>query len=146
MISRSTYLLDLALKNNVDTQMILPSIAEAAAWLELASVWDVEGNHSTSPSMKKNLGLSYMNIVRSKEAEFPLVKDIFNANEDYRRNWWPASAVNDDWKAWATIRWKEEWASFLELDSAKGDPGYDQVKAIYDAVMISTRGRSRSAA
>lgn len=148
VISRSTYLLDLALKNNDGTQRVLPSIAEAAAWLELASIWDVEGNHGTSPSMKKNLGLSYMNIVRSKEGEFPLVQDIFNTNEDYRRNWWPVSSANDgnDWKAWATIRWKEEWGSFLEMDSAKGEPGYEQVKAIYEAVMTSSiRGSSSSA-
>lgn len=145
MISRSTYLLDMALNNNDGTQQVLPSIAEAAAWLELASSWDTEGNHKVSPSMKKNLGLAYMNIVRSSEEIFPIVADIFNANEQHRRKWWSVGHSGKDdndesWKAWATIRWKEEWGSFLALDSAKAEPGYGQVKAIYESVMASSRG------
>lgn len=150
MISRSTYLLDLALSSNDGTQQLLPSIAEAAAWLELATAWDIDGNHESSPSMKKNLGLAYMNIVRSSEDDFPVVKDIFNSDEQHRHNWWSVTSSQEkqrgDWKAWATIRWKEEWGSFLALDSAKGEQGYEQVKAIYQTVMSSSREKASSGA
>ena len=54
MVSRATHLLDLALKENEPKNGVLPSIAEAAAWLELASSWDER--LSQQSSMKKNLG------------------------------------------------------------------------------------------
>jgi hypothetical protein len=120
---------------------VLPSIVEAAAWLELATSWDVEGNHNISPSMKKNLGLAYMNIVRSKEDKFPQVQDIFGSgNDQQHNNWWSGEPfASDSWKAWATVRWKEEWGYFLDLESAKEEPGYEQVKAIYETVMKASR-------
>lgn len=132
----------MALKNNDNAQLILPSIVEAAAWLELCSLWDVEGKHTSSPSMKKNLGLAYMNIVRSKETKFPVPIDIFNADARYKQNWWTGESNDKDWKAWATILWKEEWSTFLFLDSAKIEPGYDQIKSIYEAVMSSSRANN----
>eukprot|EP00970_Alexandrium_tamarense_P020005 scaffold14715_cov221-Alexandrium_tamarense.AAC.1 len=148
MVSRSTFLLDLALKEA--QSRVLPSIAESAAWLELASSWD-DKHLSTSPSMKKNLGLAYMNIVRNKESDhFPLVQDIFvgdggNTNST-RHNWWSGSSTEegDNWKGWATIRWKEEWGSFLTIESSKFEPGYDQVKSIYESVMQSSRSKANS--
>jgi hypothetical protein len=55
----------------------LTSIAEAAAWLELAQSWD-EDTYASQSSLKKNLGLAYLNIVRSKDTgRFPIVDDIF---------------------------------------------------------------------
>jgi hypothetical protein len=140
--------LDLALKEA--QSRVLPSIAESAAWLELASSWD-DKHLSTSPSMKKNLGLAYMNIVRNKESDhFPLVQDIFvgdggNTNST-RHNWWSGSSTEegDNWKGWATIRWKEEWGSFLTIESSKFEPGYDQVKSIYESVMQSSRSKANS--
>ena len=92
--------------------------------------------------MKKNLGLAYMNIVRSKETKFPVPIDIFNADARYKQNWWTGESNDKDWKAWATILWKEEWSTFLFLDSAKIEPGYDQIKSIYEAVMSSSRANN----
>ncbi|KAL3790678.1 hypothetical protein HJC23_009778 [Cyclotella cryptica] len=150
MVSRSTYLLDLALKNNGHSQLVLPSIVEAAGWLELASSWDTEGEYKTSPPMKKNLGLAYMNMVRSKETvKFPFVTDIFDVDDRHYHNWWRQNLMttqveyDESWKAWATSRWKEEWELFLKLDSSKTEQGYDQVKSMYDAVMGSTGTTAR---
>jgi hypothetical protein len=138
----------LALKNNEENQLVLPSIVEAAAWLELASSWDSEGNYDASPSMKKNLGLAYMNIVRNKEQSgFPFVEDVFGVSDMHRRNWWSGELTSggetgDSWKGWATIRWTEEWGAFLNLDASKSEPGYHQVKSIYETVMTSSRYKS----
>lgn len=139
LVSRSTYLLDLALR---DTNQLsaLQSIAEAAAWLEFVQSWDIDtyGHHS---SMKKNLGLAYMHIVRSRGIRFPVVEDIFDdGREEHRRNWW----TDDDkssWKEWATHRWKSEWEMFLRLESSKTESGYAEIKNIYDIVMRSSRAK-----
>ncbi|KAL7548887.1 hypothetical protein ACHAWF_012162 [Thalassiosira exigua] len=148
MVSRSTYLLDLALTENDDSSrikpgLLLPSIAEAAAWLELACSLDSE-NVSRKSSMKKNLGLAYMNIVRSKEIAFPSVEDIFpesNGTASGKQNWFNGDG---DWKEWATIRWREEWETFLDLESSKDEPGYSQIKTIFEAVMKSSHEKSYS--
>jgi hypothetical protein len=116
LVSRSTYLLDIALRGP-QTQS-LHSVAEAAAWLEVAIFLDKQlGN---SPSIQKNLGLAYMNIVRSKEDHFPVIEDIFGSKIKigYRKNWWVGSN-GDDWKKWATIQWQESWGNFLQIDSAR---------------------------
>ena len=133
----------MALKNNANSQLVLPSIAEAVAWLELSSSWDVEGKHTSSPSMKKNLGLAYMNIVRSRENKFPIPIDIFNANAQYKEKWWSGESNDEKWKAWATTLWKEEWSTFLSLESAQMEPDYDQIRSIYEAVMSSSREKNR---
>lgn len=160
IVSRATFLLDLALKEN---DRVLPSIAEAAAWLELAGSWDKD-TFETQSSMKKNLGLAYMNIVRSKESgSFPIVEDIFDnvrANDDgqnetdavesggrrHMQNWWTEETNGESsaWKEWATIRWREEWEVFLGLESAKTEPGYSQIKNIYDLVMNSSQAKANS--
>lgn len=151
LVSRSTYLLDLALKQDAHSgsvmppKVVLPSIAEAAAWLELAQSWNTK-TYARQSSMKKNLGLAYMNIVRSKDVRFPKVEDIFgddNGGEGrrHRQNWWKGVSDGDDnWKTWATTRWKSEWEAFLELDSSKAEPGYMQIKNIYESVVNSSRG------
>ena len=169
MVSRSTYLLDLAIKErerpdqssyiipnitNDNGQRVLPAIVEAAAWLELASSWD-EHYRIPSPSMKKNMGLAYMNIVRSKEpGGFPFVQDIFNVGENdnetnaiqkwHRRNWWTGASKggDDNWKLWATTRWQEEWGAFLNLESSKAEPDYSQIKSIYLSVTKLSTSKS----
>ncbi len=150
LVSRSTYLLDLALKQNErpGSGRTLPAIVEAAAWLELAQSWDMK-TYARLSSMKKNLGLAYMNIVRSKDVRFPNIEDIFhddsNADgEHHRLNWWRReSAEDDNWKTWATTRWKSEWEEFLELDSSKLEPGYMQIRNIYESVVNSSRHNTR---
>lgn len=150
LVSRSTYLLDLALKQDAHAEkgmphkVVLPSIAEAAAWLELAQSWDTK-SYARQSSMKKNLGLAYMNIVRSKEVRYPDVEDIFGDDTDgegrrHRQNWWKGMSDGDDnWKTWATTRWKSEWEAFLDLESSKAEPGYMQIKNIYESVVKSSR-------
>ena len=93
--------------------------------------------------MKKNLGLAYMNIVRSRENKFPIPIDIFNANAQYKEKWWSGESNDEKWKAWATTLWEEEWGTFLSLESAKMEPGYDQIRSIYEAVMSSSREKNR---
>ena len=140
LVSRSTYLLDLALRDSSNQLSTLQSIAEAAAWLELIQSWDKD-TYARQSSMKKNLGLAYMHIVRSKGIRFPVVEDIFDDGRDeHRRHWWKEDDDNS-WKEWATHRWKSEWEMFLRLDSSKREPGYAAIKNIYDIVMRSSRAK-----
>ncbi len=152
LVSRSTYLLDLALSEDQNStsrthhHRALTSIAEAAAWLELAQSWD-EDTYARQSSLKKNLGLAYLNIVRSKDTgRFPIVDDIFIEKRNsamHRRNWWTgASYGSNNWKEWATRRWKEEWETFLSLESSKAEPGFTQIKHIYESVMKSSRDKA----
>ena len=134
LVSTSTYLLDIALKGS-QTQALL-SIAEAAAWLEVAS--SLDERLENSPSMKKNLGLAYMNIVRSKENHLPIVDDIFGYINNETKHVW-VGQNDEDWKAWATNQWQRTWGQFLEIDSAREEPDYFIVKQIYESVMKSSR-------
>ncbi|KAL3793179.1 hypothetical protein ACHAW5_001407 [Stephanodiscus triporus] len=145
LVSRSTFLLDIALTEKQNStgmpHRTLPSIAEAAAWLELAQSWDKD-TYARQSSMKKNLGLAYMNIVRSKDTgNFPIIENIFGDSNQHRRNWW-TGASDDNWKEWATHLWKAEWETFLSLESSKAEPGYMQIKNIYESVMNSSRAKS----
>ncbi|KAL9180250.1 hypothetical protein ACHAXT_008220 [Thalassiosira profunda] len=143
LVSRSTFLLDLALKEEGQQgqQHVLHSIAESAAWLELASSWD-GAQYAGQPSMQKNLGLAYMNIVRSKETSFPVTEDIFAADAEHRLNW--RSAEDGPWKEWATTRWRESWEAFLAMESSKTEPGYEQIKMIFESVMRSSQAKASS--
>jgi len=138
MVSRSTHLLNLALNENgsVSSTNVLPSIVESALWLVIATSWDKD-TYAEQSSMKKNLGLAYMNMVRSKEStNFPIVDDIFDYNNE--TNWWSSESNEyNDWKEWASTRWRYEWEAFLGLESSKSEPGYLQIKQIYDSVMGS---------
>ena len=139
MVSRSTHLLNLALNENgsVSSTNVLPSIVESALWLELATSWDND-TYAEQSSMRKNLGLAYMNMVRSKESTtFPIVDDIFEyGSNNIETNWWSSESNEyNDWKEWASTRWRYEWEAFLGLESSKSEPGYLQIKQIYDAVM-----------
>jgi hypothetical protein len=84
--------------------------------------------------------------VRSKDEVYPNIEDIFgdDSNVDgrpYRQNWWKGGVPDgdDNWKTWATKRWKSEWETFLHLDSSKAEPGYMQIKNIYESVVNSSR-------
>jgi len=135
LVSRSTYLLDIALKGQHAQALI--SIAEAAAWLEVATTLDEKLDNS--PSMKKNLGLAYMSIVRSKENHFPIVDNIFGEHNETKYVW--VGPNGEDWKAWATKKWQQSWSQFLEMNSAQDEPDYLNVKQIYESVMVSSRAR-----
>ena len=155
LVSRSTYLLSLALGDNY-SNTTLPSIVEAVAWLELASSWD-ETNFRGKPSMYKNKGLAYMNIVRSKDLSFPIV-EVFSGIEAngggdlngrtdgyYKANrWTPESKEDNTWKEWATTRFIEEWKAFLSLEASKKEPDFVQIKSIYEQVHKSSRARSNN--
>lgn len=116
----------------------MPSIAEAAAWLEVAISLDEKLDNS--PSMKKNLGLAYMNIVRSNENHFPIVEDIFGSIHNETEHVW-VGPNDEDWKAWATKQWQRSWGEFLDMSSAREEADYQSVKQIYDTVMKSSRER-----
>eukprot|EP00986_Skeletonema_menzelii_P014478 scaffold9647_cov141-Skeletonema_menzelii.AAC.3 len=132
LVSRSTYVLDIALRGP-QTQA-LPSIAEAAAWLEVAISLDEKLD--SSPSMKKNLGLAYMNIVRSDQSHFPIVENIFGSISNQTR------PNVKDWKAWATRQWQRSWGEFLDMSSAREEADYMSVKQIFETVMKSSQSRS----
>jgi hypothetical protein len=131
LVSRSTYLLDIALRGP-QTQALL-SIAEAAAWLEVATTLDEKLDQA--PSMKKNLGLAYMTIVRSKENHLPIVEDIFGVINNNETKYLWVGPNDEDWKAWATNQWQRSWSQFLEMNSARDEPDYDGEKQTYESVM-----------
>jgi hypothetical protein len=88
-----------------------------------------------------------LNIVRSKDTgRFPIVDDIFIEKRNsamHRWNWWTgASNGSNNWKKWATHRWKEEWETFLSLESSKAKPGFTLIKHIYESVMKSSRDKA----
>ena len=96
---------------------------------------------------KKNMGLAYLNIVRSKEEIFPVVENIFGGIEGAVAvdSWATESEMRErnSWKEWATKRWREEWETFLSLDQSKSEPGYEQIKNIYNAVMDSSSEKAK---
>jgi len=139
LIERAAHLLDIAVKadgserGNGDTgrgseavQPLLRSLAEAAAWLELASANDEEGKEGSRPAIKKNLGLAYMHMVRNKEhgvnISLPKLVAVFSDAgmseliKPVREIWWNDDGKEGDWKTWASLRWSEAWKEFLELD------------------------------
>lgn len=134
LVSRSTYLLDIALRGP-QTQ-VLPSLAEAAAWLEVATSLDEKLDNS--PSMKKNLGLAYMNIVRSSENHFPILENIFDSISNDTMHFRLGRNDSEDWKSWATRQWQRSWGEFLEMDSAREEADYHSVKQIYESVMMKS--------
>ena len=94
------------------------------------------------------MGLAYLNIVRSKDEIFPVVEEIFNGMEGAIavENWVTESEMRErnSWKEWATTRWREEWQTFLSLDQSRSEPGYEQIKNIYNAVMDSSGERAKT--
>ena len=147
MVSRSTFLLDIAVQNinNQDKgRPVLKSLFEAAAWLELASINDV--TFSNTVALKKNLGLAYLHIVRNKENNitFPLVENIFNniENGNFTTSgdevFW-TSTKKVDLKQWASTKWGEAWGEYLQMDKADMDEGYQGVKNLYESVMHKTK-------
>ena len=136
IVSRSTYLLELSLSSGQQTQT-LHSRVEVVVWLEVAISLDEK--LAKSPSMQKNLGLAYMNIVRSKETNFPIVDDIF-FNETKKKERW-APGPNEDWKAWATNKWQLSWGEFLKMDSAHKDTDFHTIRQIYESVMKSAQAK-----
>lgn len=131
LVSRSIYLLELSLSSGQQPQT-LHSLVEAVLWQEVAISLDEK--LAKSP-LQKNLGLACMNIVRSKEANFPIVDDIF-FNETKKKERW-APGPNEDWKAWATNKWQLSWGEFLQMDSARQDTDFHTIRRIYETVMKS---------
>jgi len=141
-VSRATYLLDLAVKENesgTGKGRVVPSLAESCAWLELAMINDEYS--AKSPALWKNLGLGYLNLVRSKDNVFPLTSDFLDPNAtsflgmDTSSVWWDGDS---DWKTWASNRWQTAWSHYLGMKDAKSDESYPTVKSLYDAVMHAT--------
>ena len=159
LVSRATHLLDLALslekksfsksesQKNLTT---LDAVVEAIAWLEL--VLGKDKSSLQNPSLKKNLGLAYMHVVRNKEEHGknnpPLLRNIFGSNftkiGTKTHPLWRKTKQwkeNEHWKTWASSKWKDSWSDFLEMEEAMRDPDYKKIRQIYDQVMISTQKR-----
>jgi len=148
-VTRATHLLDMAVSSDSGSTGVLKSLVESAAWLEVAQMHD---KYSITPALKKNLGIAYMNMVRNKEggknAFLPDVDDIFSdvGNKEFmgmmaKKQWWIEGVKKDaDWKSWASNRWSDTWGEFLAMEGADKEPGYTQVKNIYQEVMMSIRG------
>eukprot|EP00957_Ditylum_brightwellii_P083561 6351812-Ditylum_brightwellii.AAC.1 len=81
----------------------------------------------------------------------PYVEDIFSGknNTDFisvMNDIWLSqklSSRENDWKSWASQRWQTSWKEFLDMDGAKEEPSYYQVKAIYDTVMDASRKKKQ---
>lgn len=141
LMSRSVHLLDLATTTfDNSCPLILRSIVEAVAWMEIGRIQSID---IPSSGLLKNLGLGYMYMVRSKISEFPSDFDLpFKSIVDdenlmrFHGSWYDASG-DVHWKTWASIRWKYYWESFLNHSDSKSDPSYNQVKTIYESVLNS---------
>jgi hypothetical protein len=138
-VSRAAHLLHLAVKqqeSGKDKKHLVPSLAEACLWLELARSNDEYS--AQSPSLWKNLGLCYLHLVKSKEQIFPAISDLLDPtilsviDLDV---WWDGSS---DWKTWASNRWQATWGHYLGMEHAKAEKNYAAVKSLYDAVMKAT--------
>lgn len=139
---RATHLLDLATREDYESDIALTSIVEANAWLEMAVANDDKA--ASSPSVRKNLGLGYMKIVQNKnlgsDCLLPALEDVFTeavGNQqsfiDLSEHWW--SEKDGDCKGWASSRWESNWYEFLSMDGAKALPDYGQIQAIYNLVV-----------
>jgi hypothetical protein len=135
-------LLHLAVKqqeSGKDKKHLVPSLAEACLWLELARSNDEYS--AQSPSLWKNLGLCYLHLVKSKEHIFPAISDLLDPtilsviDLDVNNVWWDGSS---DWKTWASNRWQATWGHYLGMEHAKAEKNYAAVKSLYDAVMQAT--------
>lgn len=141
MISRSVHLLDVATVSfDESSPNILQCIVEAIAWLEIGRI---NSDIPTSSSMLKNLGLGYMYMVRSKVRIFPKIRIPFKTIIEHQsnilfENIWYNDTRRDDWKTWASLRWKDCWNDFLNHEDAKYDESYFQVKTIFETVTNMT--------
>lgn len=146
LTSRATHLLHLAVAQVGNKSKIVPSLAEACAWLEIVALNDELS--VKNPALWKNLGIGYMHLVRSKEDNFPsleelLVRDMTKHFQvDIKTIWWDGKS---DWKTWASNRWEANWGRFLRMEDAKFDSSYESVKSIYEQVMetLGRRGPGR---
>lgn len=139
-VSSATHLLDISI--NQAKPQVLKSLIASCFGLELARIQDQRTN--SSASSWKNLGLSYMHMVRNKETngEFYLREVqhsfhqplLFTNVDELAHVWWQG---NEDWKSWASNRWASVWGHFLQMEGAKSDPAYEQVRSIYETVMKS---------
>lgn len=143
--SRATHLLHLAVAQIENKSKIIPSLAEACAWLEIVRLNDeLSEKH---PALWKNLGIGYMHIIRSKEKHFPVLEEVLVQNvtkhfqEDAKVLWWDGQS---DWKTWASNRWESSWGRFLQMESSKSDDSYESVKSIYEQVMEMSGRRGPS--
>ncbi len=140
-VSRASHLLDLAVSNDSTDPSNLKSIVEACAWLEAARLNDDISNES--PAIWKNLGLAYMNMVRNNEESFPDVTNLFEDTtnaffiESLKEFWW-SRGDRIDWKGWSSVQWKRVWGHFLDMDAARNDPSFEQIKSIYNSVLERT--------
>ncbi len=144
-VSRAAHLLDLAITADKTEGSKLKSIAEAGAWLEAAKLND--DMTKNSPATWKNLGLAYMNLVRSRETKFPELENVFKhtANQFLIESvtdkiWWSTkNEDNMDWKSWSSMKWESSWGHYMKMDDAKKDPSFQQIKSIYETVLESVR-------
>ena len=110
-------------------------IAEAAFWLEVAAALDPR----PGPSVFKNLGLAYMNLVRSKVTRswtemMPRYAAFGRAAVDVPVNVFHSAERDGDISAWCSVRFLRSWETFLAHAQARGDGQYDAVRTIYEQV------------
>ncbi len=140
-VSRATTLLDISVKQ--PNGSILNSLVDSCFYLELAIIHDSQTRDA--PSTWKNLGISYMHLVRNKErgGKYYLQSILREFNDtfismgedDKNKIWWHGQI---DWKTWASERWSYAWGKFLDMKGAESDASYEQVKSIYETIMKAT--------
>ena len=140
-VSRATSLLDMSVTQH--SGPVLNSLVDSCFYLELAILHDSQTRDA--PSTWKNLGISYMHLVRNKErgGEKYLQSILRQYNGTFismrdngkEKTWWHGQV---DWKTWASQRWSYAWGHFLDMKGAESDTSYEHVKSIYETVMKKT--------
>jgi len=127
---RGAYLLEGALAKGAGQKGTLKAIIEAAWWIEHVVAMDKRHGFAHY----KNLGLAYMNLVRTKEFDDTVPLSGFRGglvvpNVTFP---WPEGA---NWKSWASTRFVECWTTFVEHKDAIYDSQYEMVKGILNQVL-----------
>lgn len=95
---------------------------------------------SPPTSLLKNIGLSYLHVIRNTaivSGDFDFFyntgSDIFHLIDNDQIHW-PilAKGTNDELKVWCVTMFVEYWGEFLNRKDAKDDPQYDTIKSIYN--------------
>lgn len=137
-VTRATHLLDLVVSGD-PKDMVLASLVESCAWLELAHLNDPLS--SKSSGLWKNLGLCYMRAVQNQETKIPVFNNFMQGESLMKHKvidiWWDHLSADEEWKTWASKRWQHSWGKFLHMDDAKEDQSYESVKSIFETVTKS---------
>jgi hypothetical protein len=104
---------------------------------ETALTWGAEdGDSPAAASLLKNLGIAYMNMVRS--ATVMRLENLPRLPNGGSSDLLPWGLNGSSWKDRASSRFLEMWGSFLQHPDAKDDPDYGRISEIYNLISSKT--------